>query len=57
MYVEGTGSWCVVEECVKDNYYTRFHTHCAITAAENAFFFRLEVYFLDDVNFDHVSAA
>ena len=26
-------SWCVLEECVKDNYYARFHT--AITAIEN----------------------
>ena len=27
MYVKGTGSWCVLEECVKGNYYARLHTH------------------------------
>ena len=25
MYVKGTGSWCVLLEYVKDNYYARFH--------------------------------
>ena len=25
--VKGTGSWCVLEECVKDNYYARFNPH------------------------------
>ena len=30
MKVKGTGSWCMFEEYVKDNYYARFHT--AITA-------------------------
>ena len=24
MKVKGTGSWCVLEEYVKDNYYARF---------------------------------
>ena len=31
MKVKETGSRCVLEECVKDNYYVRFHTpsyHC-----------------------------
>ena len=31
MMVKGTGSRCMLEEYVKDNYYARFHT--AITAA------------------------
>ena len=31
-------SWCVLEKCVKDNHYARFHT--AIAAAErNALYF------------------
>ena len=25
MKVKGTGSWCVLVEYVKDNYYARFH--------------------------------
>ena len=25
MQVKGTGSWCVLVECVKNNYYARFH--------------------------------
>ena len=25
MFVKGTGSWCVLVEYVKDNYYARFH--------------------------------
>ena len=25
MYVKGTGSWCMLVEYVKDNYYARFH--------------------------------
>ena len=31
MKVKGTGLWCLLEECVKDNHYARFHTpsnHC-----------------------------
>ena len=31
MKVNGTGSWCMLDEYVKDNDYARFHT--AITAA------------------------
>ena len=27
MKVKGTGSWCVLVEYVKDNYYARFHDH------------------------------
>ena len=27
MKVKGTGSRCLLEECVKDNYYARFHPH------------------------------
>ena len=26
--VKGTGSRCLLEECVKDNYHARFHPHC-----------------------------
>ena len=25
MYVKGTGSWCMLVEYVKDNYYARFN--------------------------------
>ena len=31
MKVKGTGSWCMLEEYVKDNYYARIHI--AVTAA------------------------
>ena len=27
MKVKGTGSRCLLEECVKENYYARFHPH------------------------------
>ena len=27
MKVKGTGSSCLLQECVKDNYYARFHPH------------------------------
>ena len=27
MKVKGTGSRCLLEECVKDNHYARFHPH------------------------------
>ena len=27
MKVKGTGSRCLLQECVKDNYYARFHPH------------------------------
>ena len=27
MKVKGTGSRCLLEECVKDNYYAKFHPH------------------------------
>ena len=47
MQVKGTGSWCMLEECVKDNYYARFIL-TAITAAEKCTLTsRLEVNFLD----------
>ena len=33
MRVKGKGSWSMLEEYVKDNYYARFHTAICITAA------------------------
>ena len=49
--VKGTGSWCVLEECVKDNYYARFNTHRYHCYRELHFNFRL------DVNLAKVSGA
>ena len=50
MKVNGTGSLCMLEEYVKDNYYAKFHK--AITAAVKCTVgSRLEV------NFDKVSGA
>ena len=37
MKVKGTGSWSVLEEYVKDNYYAMFHT--AINAVVFCFLF------------------
>ena len=51
MKVKGTGSWCMLEEYVKDNYYARCHTHSYHCCSEMHFSSRL------DVNFDKVSGA
>ena len=47
MKVKGTGSRCLLEECVKDNYYARFHPHSYHCCKEMKFIPRLEVNFLD----------
>ena len=58
MKVKGTGSRSLLEECVKDNYYARFHLlgyHCC---REMIFISRLNVNFLDwTQNIDKVSGA
>ena len=46
MKVRGTGSRCLLEECVKDNYYARFHPHSYHCCKEMKFIPRLEVNFL-----------
>ena len=48
IFVKGTRSSCV-EECVKDNYYARFHTHRHYSYRELHFNSRL------DTTFDKVS--
>ena len=56
--VKGTSSWCVLEECVKDNYYARFHTPSYHCCREMHFISRLHVNFLGSTqNFDKVSGA
>ena len=53
MKVKGTGSRCLLEECVKDNYYARFHPHSYHCCKEMKFIPRLDVNFLDSTqNFD-----
>ena len=47
MKVKGTGSRCLLEECVKDNYYARFHAHSYHCCKEMKFIPRLDVNFLD----------
>ena len=47
MKVKGTGSRCLLEECVKDNYYARFHPHSYHCCKEMKFNPRLDVNFLD----------
>ena len=47
MKVKGTGSRCLLEECVKDNYYARFHPHSYHCCKEMKFIPRLNVNFLD----------
>ena len=47
MKVKGTGSRCLLEECVKDNYYARFHPHSYHCCKEMKFIPRLYVNFLD----------
>ena len=47
MKVKGTRSRCLLEECVKDNYYARFHPHSYHCCKEMKFIPRLDVNFLD----------
>ena len=47
MKVKGKGSRCLLEECVKDNYYARFHPHSYHCCKEMKFIPRLDVNFLD----------
>ena len=47
MKVKGTGSRCLLEECVKDNCYARFHPHSYHCCKEMKFIPRLDVNFLD----------
>ena len=47
MKVKGTGSRCLLEEYVKDNYYARFHPHSYHCCKEMKFIPRLDVNFLD----------
>ena len=55
MKVKGTGSRYLLQECVKDKYYARFHLHCC---REMNFISRLDVNFLDSTqNIDKVSGA
>ena len=42
MKVKGTRSWCLLEECVKDNYYARFHPHSYHCCKEMKFIPRLD---------------
>ena len=46
MKVKGTGSRYLLEECVKDNYYARFHPHSYHCCKEMKFIPRLDVNFL-----------
>ena len=43
MKIKATGSWFMHEECVKDNYYARFHTHSYHCCIEMHFSSRLGV--------------
>ena len=48
----------MLEECVKDNYYARFHTHSYHLCKEMHFISRFNLNFLDlTQNFDKVSGA
>ena len=58
MKVKGTGSRCLLQECVKDKYYARFHLHSYHCCTEMNFISRLDVNFLDlTQNIDKVSGA
>ena len=58
MKVKGTGSRCLLQECVKDKYYARFHLHSYHCCREMNFISRLDKNFLDSTqNIDKVSAA
>ena len=47
MKVKGTGSRCLLEEYVKDNYYARFHPHSYHCCKDMKFIPKLNVNFLD----------
>ena len=47
MKVKGTESRCLLEECVKDKYYARFHPHSYHCCKVMKFIPRLDVNFLD----------
>ena len=47
MKVKGTGSRCLLEECVNYNYYAWFHPHSYHCCKEMKFIPRLNVNFLD----------
>ena len=56
MKVKGTRSRCLLQECVKDKYYARFHLHSYHCCREINFISRLDVNFLDSrQNIDKVS--
>ena len=58
MKVKGTGSRWLLEGCVKDIYYARFHPHSYHCCKEIKFIPRLDVNFLDSTqNIDKVSGA
>ena len=58
MKVKGTGSRCLLGECVKDNYCARFHLHSYHCCREMNFISRLDINFLDSTqNIDKVSGA
>ena len=58
MKVKGTRSRCLLEECVKDNKYAKFHLHSYHCCREMNFISGLDVYFLDSTqNVDKVSGA
>ena len=58
MKVKGTGSRCLLQECVKDKYYARFHLHSYHCCRKMNFISRLDVNFLDSTqNIDKVSGA
>ena len=47
MKVKGIGSRCLLQECVKDKYYARFHLQSYHCCREMNFISRLDVNFLD----------
>ena len=58
MKVKGTRWRCLLEECVKDNYYARFHLHSYHCCREMNFISRLDVNFQDSTqNIDKVTGA
>ena len=58
MKVKGTGPRFLLKECVKDNYYARFHPDSLHCCKEMNFISRLDVNFLDlTQNFDKVSGG
>ena len=50
MKVKGTGSRFLLEECVKDNYYARFHPHSYHCCKEIKFIPRLDKFSRLDAN-------